>query len=126
MYCLNHRGGSPKWLPGVISSVQGPVTVLVTLEDGKESRYHIDHIRSRNDDATDGRKETIMSQKQDVEDVGPLILTCFQFQRSSHQHHPWLMLSFYHPSLILGRTLITDLYWVLYLQLSYDGLPDLT
>ena len=37
MYCLNHKGGSPKWLPGVISSVQGPVTVLVKLEDGKES-----------------------------------------------------------------------------------------
>eukprot|EP00731_Ephydatia_muelleri_P014720 Em0008g440a len=50
----------------------GPVTVLVKLEDGKESRYQIDHIRSRNDDATDGRKETIMSQEQDVEDVGPL------------------------------------------------------
>ena len=48
------------------------MTVLVKLEDGKESRYHIDHIRSRNDDATDGRKETIMSQEQDVEDVGLL------------------------------------------------------
>ena len=35
VYCLNHRGGSPKWLPGVMSSVQGPVTVLVQLEDGK-------------------------------------------------------------------------------------------
>ena len=72
VYCLNHRCGSPKWLPGVISSVQGPVTVLVKLEDGKESRYQIDHIRSRNDDATDGRTETIMSQEQDVEDVGSL------------------------------------------------------
>ena len=68
VYCLNHRGGSPKWLLGVISSVQGPVTVLVNLEDGKESRYHIDHIRSRNNDATDGSKETIMSQEQEVED----------------------------------------------------------
>ena len=48
------------------------MTVLVKLEDGKESRYHIDHVRSRNHDATDGRKETIMSQEQDVEDVGPL------------------------------------------------------
>ena len=63
VYCLNHRGGSPKWLRGVISSVQGPVTVLVKLEDGKESRNHIDHIKSRNHDATDGRKETIMSQE---------------------------------------------------------------
>ena len=69
VYCLNHRGGSPKWIPRVISSVQGPVLVL---EAGKESHYHIDHVRSRNHDATDGRKETIMSQEQDVEDVGPL------------------------------------------------------
>ena len=72
VYCLNHRGGSPKWIPGVISSVQGPVMVLVKLEDGKESRYHIDHVRSRHNDATDGKKETIMTQEQDVEDVGPL------------------------------------------------------
>ena len=47
------------------------MTVLVKLEDGKESCCHIDHIRSTND-ATDGIKETIMSQEQDVEDVGPL------------------------------------------------------
>ena len=31
VYCLNHRGRSPKWLPRVISSVQGPVMVLVKL-----------------------------------------------------------------------------------------------
>ena len=41
------------------------------MEDGKENRYHIDHIRRRNHDATDCRKETIMSQEQYVEDVGP-------------------------------------------------------
>ena len=58
VYCLNRKGGSPKWIQGVISAI-----VLVKLEDGKECCYHIDHVRSRNHhDATDGRKETIMSQ----------------------------------------------------------------
>ena len=66
VYCLNHRGGSPKRLPGVISSVQGPVTVLVKLEDGKESCYHIDQVKSGNQDDTDGKKETIVSQEQDL------------------------------------------------------------
>ena len=44
---------------------------MLVLEDGKKSHYHIDHVRSRNNDATDGRKETIMSQEQDIGDVGP-------------------------------------------------------
>ena len=72
VYCLNHRGGLPKWLSGVIRSVQGPVTVVVKLEDGKESRYHIDHVRSRSHDSTEDGNETMTSQEQDAEEVGPL------------------------------------------------------
>lgn len=46
VYCLSHRGGPRKWISGVITALQGPVTVLVELEDGRERRYHVDHVRS--------------------------------------------------------------------------------
>ena len=46
LWWVNHRGGSPKWILGVVSAVQGPVTVLAKFGDGRENRYHIDHIRS--------------------------------------------------------------------------------
>ena len=96
--CLNHRSGSRKWISGVVSSVQGPALVQVQLEDGKESHYHIDYVRSRNHDVTDGRKETIMSQEQDVKDVGPVDLNMPPVPEQQppicHPCISWLMLSF--------------------------------
>lgn len=45
VYVLNRRGGSPKWSSGVITTILGPLTMLVRLEDGSTQRYHADHVR---------------------------------------------------------------------------------
>ena len=40
----NFRDG-PKWVPGVISKILGPLSYLVQMEDGLMWRRHVDHIR---------------------------------------------------------------------------------
>ena len=34
-----------KWLAGVVTDKQGPLTYLITLDDGRIFRRHLDHIR---------------------------------------------------------------------------------
>ena len=46
VYYWNFRRG-PVWLPGVISTVCGPVSFIVKTQDGQLIRKHIDHIRRR-------------------------------------------------------------------------------
>ena len=38
-----------KWLPGVITTVRGSQSYDITLEDGRITRRHVDHIRERSD-----------------------------------------------------------------------------
>lgn len=45
MFVKNFTAG-PKWLPGCISTVWGPLSFDVELEDGRVVQRHIDHIRS--------------------------------------------------------------------------------
>ena len=42
-----------EWLTGTVSEVEGPLTYLVMLFDGRIVRRHIDHIHSRTSQATD-------------------------------------------------------------------------
>ncbi|KAL5509095.1 hypothetical protein EMCRGX_G004382 [Ephydatia muelleri] len=44
MRFLFSRG--PKWLPGKVTSIRGPVSVTVELADGRSVRRHYDHIRA--------------------------------------------------------------------------------
>ena len=44
------------WMPGVISEVRGPVSYVVTLEDGRVMRRHVDLLKSR---WTHPRKEVV-------------------------------------------------------------------
>ena len=39
-------GRGPKWLPGKVTSIRGPVSVTVELADGRSVRRHYDHIRA--------------------------------------------------------------------------------
>eukprot|EP00731_Ephydatia_muelleri_P000099 Em0001g99a len=39
--------GMPKWIPGKVTAVRGPLTLIVTLDDGTEGRYHVDHVKER-------------------------------------------------------------------------------
>ena len=36
-----------KWLAGVVTDKHGPLTCLITLDDGRIFRRHLDHIRLR-------------------------------------------------------------------------------
>ena len=38
-----------KWLPGVITTVRGSQSYDITLEDGRITRHHVDHIRECSD-----------------------------------------------------------------------------
>ena len=46
MYIKNFGPGL-KWLVGTIGYVKGPVSYTVVLEDSRECRRHIDHVRAR-------------------------------------------------------------------------------
>ena len=43
----NYGQYGPKWLPGTVSQVTGPVSYKVVLQDGREVRKHVDQIISR-------------------------------------------------------------------------------
>eukprot|EP00731_Ephydatia_muelleri_P031380 Em0022g894a len=45
VHALNHRG--MQWIPGKVTAVMGPLTLIVTLDDGTETRYHVDHVKER-------------------------------------------------------------------------------
>ena len=48
VYVRNFRG-TTQWLPGVVRSWIGPLSVTVELEDGRIWRRHFDHVRNRLD-----------------------------------------------------------------------------
>ena len=56
---VKNQTSGPKWLPGQIQEVRGPVTYIVLLQDGRVMKRHVDQIRSRTvnidvpDDAVD-------------------------------------------------------------------------
>ncbi|KAL5517714.1 hypothetical protein EMCRGX_G003317 [Ephydatia muelleri] len=62
VYVVNHRG-SPKWLPGVVVKLLGPLNLLVKIKGGQEARYHIDHVRART-----GREKGINNDDSDIEE----------------------------------------------------------
>ncbi len=46
VYVRNYANG-PKWLPGVITALRGPLSYDVTLSDDRVIRRHVDQVRSR-------------------------------------------------------------------------------
>ena len=44
VYALSHRV-MPKWIPGKVTAVLGLLTLIVTLDDGTETHYHVDHVK---------------------------------------------------------------------------------
>ena len=44
---VKNQTSDPKWLPGQIQEVRGPVTYTVLLQDGRVMKRHVDQIRSR-------------------------------------------------------------------------------
>ena len=70
VYVLNHRG-MPKWIPGKVTAVRGPLTLIVTLDDGTESRYHVDHVKER---ITGGKRDSGTFQQPELDPL-PTIVT---------------------------------------------------
>ena len=70
MYVLNHRG-MPKWIPGKVTAVRGPLTLVVTLDDGTESRYHVEHVKQR---ITGGKRDSGTIQQPELDPL-PTIVT---------------------------------------------------
>eukprot|EP00731_Ephydatia_muelleri_P001377 Em0001g1377a len=70
VYVLNHRG-MPKWIPGKVTAVRVPLTLIVTLDDGTESRYHVDHVKER---ITGGKRDSGTFQQPELDPL-PTIVT---------------------------------------------------
>ena len=47
------------WLPGVISSVEGPQSYHVTLTDNRVVRRHVDHVMKRSSEIPQSDSETV-------------------------------------------------------------------
>ena len=62
VYVVNHRG-SPKWLPGVVVKLLGPLNLIVKVKDGQEVRYHVDHVRVRT-----GGEKGVNNDVSDIDD----------------------------------------------------------
>ena len=43
---VKNFGGGPTWLPGVVQDRTGPVSYRVQMEDGRDFRRHVDHLRN--------------------------------------------------------------------------------
>ena len=43
---LQRTSQSPKWLPGSVAEVTGPLSYIIQLQDGTTRRRHVDNIRS--------------------------------------------------------------------------------
>ena len=71
VYALNHRG-TPTWLPGTLSAVSGSRSLTIKFSDGRESRYHADHVRAREQDGRGGKED------EDEDDYSPT--ECIQDQ----------------------------------------------
>ena len=70
VYVLNHRG-MPKWIPGKVTAVLGPLTLIVTLDDGTETRYQVDHVKER---ITGGKRDSGPFQQPELDPL-PTIVT---------------------------------------------------
>ena len=45
---VRNFGPGPKWLPGVVTRITGPLSYVALLNDGRELRRHVDHMRIKN------------------------------------------------------------------------------
>ena len=67
---VRNYGHGPVWLPGVVSEVRGPVSYVVTFEDGRVMHRHVDLLRPRWTDKPEAEKPT--STPHDLEAPVPL------------------------------------------------------
>ena len=59
---IKNVGQGLKWLVGTVGYVTGPVSYTVVLEDGRECRRHIDHVRARRANTRSAVTKTLSNQ----------------------------------------------------------------
>ena len=47
VYVKNLPANTPRWIPGIVRKVTGPLSYVVELLDGRTVRRHVDHVRKR-------------------------------------------------------------------------------
>ena len=47
VFVKNFPSNTPKWLPGIVRKVTGPLSYVVELLDGKTVQRHVDHVQKR-------------------------------------------------------------------------------
>ena len=63
MYVENFTSSPPKWMPGKVVKVTGPLSYQVEVESGAIVRRHVDNVRSRSDTALPGNQRARHSSK---------------------------------------------------------------
>lgn len=82
VYVFNNHG-LPKWLPGTIQEISGPVSAVVKLSDGRTLHKHIDNLRPRTIQEPD-----VDTDLEDIIPVSTELPVSPQLRRSTRAHKP--------------------------------------
>ena len=74
---LNHRR-APNWIPGKVTAVLDPLTVIIRFDHSTETRYHVDHVKAR---IQEGKRESEKFWQPEL-DSFPTIVTTSDRQAS--------------------------------------------
>ena len=77
VYALNHRR-APNWIPGKVTAVLDPLTIIIRFDDGTETHYHADHVKAR---IQEGERESAKFRQPEL-DSFPAIVTTSDRQAS--------------------------------------------
>ena len=87
VYARNFHG-SPTWVPGVVTAMSGPVSMVIQLEDGQAVRRHTDHVKARSTTPEPQvSKKTTAVQQDEVVDFQTFRR---RLQQERRKDHPWL------------------------------------
>ena len=80
--------GSPTWVPGVVTAMSGPVSMVIQLEDGQAVHRHTDHVKAR---STTPEPQVPKKTKQ-CSRMKSLTFQTFRrrLQQEMRKDHPWL------------------------------------
>ena len=79
VFVENFTSRSPRWIPGTVVKVNGPLSYEVELENRTRVRRHVDHVRKRDSQASDQEQDTVM--------IGPELISESQEQATSQENN---------------------------------------
>ena len=71
VYALNHRV-MPKWIPGKVTAVLGLLKLIVMLDDGTETHYHVDHVKKW---IAGGERDSEIFQQPELDPLPTIVTT---------------------------------------------------